>query len=271
MRQLRCERGGVRILALGALIAIAIILAETWRRSRSTENRAEEAFARGEIEAMLEPLRTRLKNPETCEQLLRGARLSPGESRAVNIQYAFDEEARAGVTVTASAVALPAKPDMDTQVEIEGRLTPFVRFPALLELQFETKTASGHTLVVDRAGPTGLPFLAWVDREGFLKSCFGQGSAGTLCNDLGGYFFSRLPEGESYDQSCRQSLFTRRLDGRGRATAIGTCRVARGGSSADACKELHGSERFKAYRFQDGFEGFAPEIASARYLCLQCQ
>jgi hypothetical protein len=274
MSVLRNENGKALWYGLAILAAIGILFFQMWHRARQASKRAEQIAVQMEADLIMDSLRAQLQNPETCLALLKDARLSPGESRQVALHHEFPSELMNGIRVTGMGVELEPAPNMDTQIDIGGTLTPFVRFGARLKGEFEAyeldksgnpRKGTGIAIVRTR------PFLAWVDGSGELKSCFGLQSAGSICNDLGGYFFSELPEGESYDQSCRQSLFTRRLDKDGGVTPIGTCRLAKGGPKPDSCKKLYGSDKWKAFRYQDAHKDFVPEVSQAAYMCMRCQ
>lgn len=274
MSILRNQNGKTLWYGLAILAVVTALFAQMWLRSRETSKRADQAALQMEADLLMDVFKAKLQNAETCLDLLRGAKLSPGEFRSVEVHHEFPNELLSGIRVTRLGVELDPTPNMDTQIDLDGELKPFVRFGARLKAEFEMT-------VLDRNGAprktttTNVsrtrPFLAWVDAGGELKSCFGLQSAGSICNDLGGYFFSELPEGESYDQSCRQSLYSRKLDKDGMPTAIGTCRLAKGGPKPDSCKKIYGSSKWKAFRYQDAHKDLVPQISTAGFMCMRCK
>lgn len=273
MSILKQQSGNVVVILIAAAMVLSAIFFEFWRRTRLVTVRADSMRLETTVDLLVDTFRARLQNPETCEKLLRGSVLSPGDSRPVELNYVFDSEFMRGIELVSTAVEIDEHPDMDTQIEMEGELVPFVRFPARLVSEFRASrldragTPHGDPVAIRRAQP----FLAWVDGGGKMKACFGVNSAGSICNDLGGFFFSSPPAETPYDQSCRQSIHTRRLAEDGRATPIGTCRLARGGPTRESCEKVYGSSAWKSFRLQDAHPYFEPEIQTGSYMCMRCQ
>lgn len=295
------HNGSALILVLGAVAVVAVITLEIYRRSALTQQRSTQAVLHSDVDIVMQSIRSRLQNPETCEEALRGADVSPGARQPVTMKFTYDpgltppqteikagSEVTKGIMATAIGIELDAQPDMATQIKIGGALQTFVRYRARLQAVFDAYALDdngiprpGTVAQINRTGiyhpitnklitNLGVPFLVWVNTAGRLTSCFGQQSAGSMCNDMGGYFFAQPPGGK-YDHSCRQSQYTVRLSPAGASTPIGSCRVARVVASAASCSGMYGYNDYEGLFYSQDEDRLSPGLPADRYLCMQCE
>lgn len=291
------KKGSTTILLLGTLAVIFVLTAEIYRRHRSDERRGQQTALQGEVDLAMQALRANLQNPEVCTQILKGTTVSPGERVPLELNYKYDRtlatplkagvELTTGIGVRTLGIELDAEPDMATRISVDGSLKIFVRYQARLQAAFEATTLEadgqphkGKPFQINRTGiyhpvtgrlltNLGIPFLVWVDLTGAVTSCYGTSSAGSICNDLGGYFFGEPPQG-NHTQSCRQSRFTVRLGRNGTATPSGSCRIFGAVANENECqKKSKGLAKALLYSKNDS--RMIPGVRADRYLCMQCE
>jgi hypothetical protein len=194
-------------------------------------------------------------------------------------------EVMKGISVAMIGLESDPQPDMATRLEIDGRLKNFFRFRARLQAIFEARPLDalgevkrGKPVQINRTGVyhpitgslitnLGIPLYVWVDGDANVTSCFGMESAGSVCNDLGGYFFPEPPDGD-YTRSCRFSMHSARLDSSGTLTPIGSCRLSHTSPDKKGCRK---KGDFKAVLYSQAHKSLLPALKSDRYMCLQCE
>jgi hypothetical protein len=196
------------LLSLGALAVAGAIGSEIWK---VMESKAEvEKFAKMRVEAtlVLDGLEGRLENPEDCSARLGGQTLEPGKATLVDLKYVLNPDDDLRLT----EVRLDAAIDDDYRTEIldeNGLAVELRRYPVRIIGSFMNDAGNGVEI---RRPQT---FFIWTTppppvSDGRIQSCFGPSSAGSICNDLGGYF---IPGSKPYEESCRLSYKTlKRVD-----------------------------------------------------------
>lgn len=224
---IRTARGQATMLALGCVAVVVAIGIELAQRVKAARNHQKDVASREEAEELTEAFRSRLQHPDDCTDALAGNKISPGARTDVAMRFLLDLEAEegareltAGSTVSANGMQLTSlklevgEEDFRTEIlDANGLAVELRRYTAFLQPAFATQAGRWVPLSrTSRKRDLGIPLLVWTlppppIGSGEIQSCFGRESAGTLCNDLGGYF---IPHTRPYDQSCRQSLKTLR-------------------------------------------------------------
>jgi hypothetical protein len=307
MNPLKSQKGNVILLALGMAALVASIVLEIKRRNEVTLGRSQQAVVRDIADSLEASIRARLQNPESCTALLRGQRLTPGArpsvtpaQNLVSLPYRFDpgtpsaqlttgQEATTGIYLQMLGIDASRPMDMVTQIAGAAGAVVFERYPVSLHVVYGGATAAqnrqtviNRAAIVDSSGTEirdlGIPFFVWVS-GGVIDSCFGENSAGSICNDLGGYF---QPAFRPYNFSCRQSIYTERVvqGPPPTQTNIGSCRVARiiqmgtrstAGQARTQCRNyIPNPMRLYAVQLMDNYSYTRPLINFDKWLCLQC-
>ena len=289
--RLKNQRGNALMLALGCAAVVSAVSIEVWNRSELARHRNKQSSLKDDADVVREAIASRLQNPDDCTDALAGEALIPGQNNDITLHYVLDPDADPtatslaagtkvttnGISVAALQLEVPAEDDFRTEIlDVNGVPTELRRYPAFLHAVFADP--SGGWLPVNRTarlGPDGskemdlgIPFYVWAlppppVGSGQIQSCFGRNSAGTLCNELGGYFIPRVTP---YDQSCRQSLKTlKRVNGT--FTPLANCRV--GGVSSTAARCAKYGVKFGGSQI-NGKADISP-VPGSEYLCQVCQ
>ncbi len=282
------QKGNALLLVLGLVAVVGSISIEIWNRNEVTLNRSRQSTLKDEADLVMQAFASRLQNPETCTEALAGEIVQPGQRADVAFHYVLDEtldpgatgmgagsEVASGVVLSTLQIEVPAVEDMRTEIlDANGVATALVRYPAYLQATFSD--AHGVAVTINRTVRTrtdgskemdlGIPIFVWANPiDGQILSCFGRNSAGTVCNDLGGYF---MPNTDPYFLSCRQSYKTERRTAAG-LVPHGNCRVGGIMTTAGTC---NGRFRvpFTANLLQQTHGQFQPAMAN-QFLCELCQ
>lgn len=271
------QRGQALVLALGCAAVISAVSIEVWNRSEARRQLSQQSALKDEATWVMETFSSRLQNPGDCTDALSGEVLLPGQNNDITLRYVPDPDADPGATsltagskVSASGISLaslqleaPAEDDMRTEIlDVNGVATELRRYSVVLQAAFAEP--SGTIIPLHRP----LPIFVWAlppppVSSGQIQSCFGRNSAGTLCNELGGYF---IPGVTPYDQSCRQSLKTlKRMNGI--LTPLANCRMGGVASKSGGCPKF--GVKFGAAQL-NGQADISPKPGT-EYLCQLCQ
>lgn len=282
------SRGNVIVLVLGLIAVVGAIALEIRNRQIATVQRGHQSALTSEADLIMHAFAARLQNPETCTAALAGEVIKPGTMSPIVLHYVLDEtltsagktlgagaQVTKGVTLASLQIDTPTLEDMRTEIlDSQGVPIELVRYPARLQAAFSD--ASGARVSINRIARAradgsqdldhGVPIYIWLTAgDGQIISCFGRNSAGTMCNELGGYF---VPNTKPYHLSCRQSFKTqRRKDGV--LTAAGSCRIGGILSKSKGCSQRYGVP-FSYDLLQQPHPLLEPTMAHS-YLCLLCQ
>lgn len=284
-------RGNAIILALGAVAVISAISIEIWNRSEVTQKRGKQSVLKDDADVVMQAFGSRLQNPDDCTDALAGEVIEAGKKTDVTLHYVLDPMADAsattmsagslvtmtGVRLTSLQLETPAIEDFVTEIlDVNGVPQELRRYAVYLQAVFEDPERDmipiNRTARLRADGSKeldlGIPFYVWTlppppIGTGQIQACFGRNSAGTLCNELGGYF---VPRTNPYNQSCRQSLKTlRRVNGV--LSPLSNCRVGNVAATAAGCPKF--GVAFGASQI-NGKADIAP-MPGTRYLCQVCQ
>jgi len=285
------QKGSALMLALGCVAVIAAVAIEVFNRVEVSRGRSKQSALKDEAEVVMEAFSSRLQNPDDCTDALAGEVIVPDDRADVTLNYVLDPDAEPGATglsagsvVTANGMRLtslkietPADDDFRTEIlDLNGVAVELRRYAVYLQATFAD--INGTLVEINRAArlradgskelELGIPFYVWAlppppIGSGQIQSCFGRNSAGTLCNELGGYFIPRV---SPYDQSCRQSLKTLKRVA-GVLTPVANCRVGSVAASPAGCPKY--GVAFGASQI-NGQASIVPAPGNM-YLCQVCQ
>lgn len=271
-----------------------------FRWAENTANRSQQAVLRDVTNEIMDSIHSRIQNAEFCFPTLGGGGLpvTPGTRTDLVLNFIYDPRwrdpgtgaaqtnlrkdvvATQGVILKELVLDVDQRPDMRTQLMEGGVLVEHRRYPATIQATFAS--ADNLAVIVNRSGiiaggvktqDYGVPLFVWVrSTTSLLSSCFGRQSAGTMCNEIGGFF---MPDpGLNYYERCRQSPYTQRIryDAAGNELDLtadpqktnGTCRsfgFVPAGGNCDV------SADHDNYRFQDAHRLLGN---SAWDLCRRC-
>jgi hypothetical protein len=249
------------LLALGAFAVTGALSLETWKFLETKAADDRHSRVRLEAEITAESLEARLQHPEDCTGFLAGQAVEPGRRTPVELKYELNPDDE--LKLVEVKLEVPEQEDFRTEIlNAEGVSVELRRYPARIATAF----ANAHGNGVELNRPKTI-FL-WTTPpppigNGQIQSCFGENSAGTLCNDLGGYF---IPGSKSYDESCRFSLKTAKRVG-GNLVPVSNCRVAGMADSPKKCARyglLYGAQQL------NGIAKVIPGPGN-KFLCQICQ
>jgi hypothetical protein len=282
------------LLALSLLVIVGGIAFGFYKNAKAKAKILRQTGLRDQVELIVGSVEAHLRNPETCSEALKGFVLKPGAGAVPTLNFTYDpdvtqsqntmtedSEISPGILLHKLSVESDAVPDLRTQIGDmnDRKYTPIFlqRYSARLQMEFTTtegQPISTQGVTHRRADgsqdfSSGIPLFVWVDADNQVQSCFGPESAGTLCNEFGGYF---VPGLKDYQKSCRQSVYTEKIEPDGKVKSIGSCRTGGFVAKAADCNNRFGGGFMKAQALwtQQADMHFLPSGPKMGYLCLLC-
>lgn len=282
------------LLIFSLFLIVGAISYGFYKNSKAKAKVLRQTGLRDQVELIASSIEAHLRNPETCSEALKGFVLKPGDSAVPTLNFTYDpdvtqsqstmtkgSEISPGIILHELSVEADPIPDLRTQIgdQNDKHYTPIFlqRYSARLQMEFTTSEGQAISMqgITHRRADgsqdytSGIPLFVWVDADNKVRSCFGPESAGTLCNELGGYF---VPGLKNYQQSCRQSVYTEKIETDGKVKSIGSCRTGGFVTKSTDCNGRFGGGFVKAQALwtQQADMHFLPTGPKMSYLCLLC-
>lgn len=245
-------RGGLFLFMVVAAVMVSMTIGR--ERSRRVDLVKQIEF-RSKVQTFMAGLPEKLRDPEECDPVLGGQRITAGTVSTLNQGEVFKFPPE-GAFIEAAELATLG-PDMRLKInDLPGYMT---RYPASLRFLFRSQDGkmrvNWRESKIDE-NDLGVKLYVWVDPTGKIVSCHGPDSPASLCNLTNGFY---------YNQECRPTLRVVDLGAKDPfvAQGVGTCRT-QGLSLSGEC-QLPLSENAADRNCLTG------KCLPARDLCQQCE